>query len=52
VGKATASIVKAALDAGRMVAVVLPDMTYQRAVGIDTLDANDYRAGWLLRIDN
>jgi len=52
VGKATASIVKAGLDAGRMIAVVLPDMSYQRAVAIDTLDPNDYKAGWLLRIDN
>lgn len=52
VGKATATIVKAALEANRMVVTVVADESYQRVIGIDELDKNDYRAGWLLRIDN
>ena len=52
VGKATASIVRAALEANRMVVSVCADDTYQRVVAIDELDKNDYRGGWLLRIDN
>jgi hypothetical protein len=35
-----------------MVVSVCADDTYQRVVAIDELDKNDYRGGWLLRIDN
>jgi hypothetical protein len=52
VGKATASIVRNALEVNRMVVCVLPDDSYQRVMAVDELDKQDYKGGWLLRIDN
>jgi len=52
VGKATASIVRSALEVNRMVVCVLPDDSYQRVMAVDELDKQDYKGGWLLRIDN
>jgi hypothetical protein len=52
VGKATASIARLALEAGRMVLVRTPDCSYKRVSAVVENDPNDYKAGWGLRIDN
>jgi hypothetical protein len=40
------------LEVNRMVVCVLPDDSYQRVMAVDELDKQDYKGGWLLRIDN
>lgn len=52
IGKATATIVRLALEANRMVLLRSPDATYKRVEAVIENDANDYKAGWGLRIDN
>jgi hypothetical protein len=52
IGKATSVIVRSALEAHRMVAVMLEDKSYHRVHSIDEQDVNDYKGGWLLRIDS
>ena len=52
VGKATSLVVRAGLDASRMVAVVMPDKSIQRVVRLDELDPTDFKGGWFLVIDN
>jgi hypothetical protein len=52
VGKATASIVQYALEGNRMVVLLQPDGKAVRVAAVDTLDANNYVAGWILRLDN
>lgn len=52
VGKATADIVRHAIEADRMVVLVNPNKTVDRVIAVETIDSNDYRSGWFLRIDN
>lgn len=52
VGKATADIVRHAIESDRMVVLVNPNKTVDRVYAVETIDANDYRSGWFLRIDS
>lgn len=51
VGKATADIVRFALEGMRMVVAVREGGGFDRVYRVATLDANDYKAGWWLEID-
>lgn len=52
IGKATASIVQYALEGNRMVVLLRPDGRVDRVFSVETVDANNYVAGWFLRVDN
>lgn len=52
VGKATASIVRIALEHDRMVVLMGENGGSERVMGIEEVDSNDYKGGWRVVLDN
>jgi hypothetical protein len=52
VGKATGSIVRLALQHDRMVLLMGENGGSERVIGIEEIDANDYKGGWRVILDN
>jgi hypothetical protein len=50
VGKATADLVRHALEGNRMVVLIHPDGRFDRIWQVVEIDSNNYRSGWFLQI--